>query len=152
MTRGTQRSEGDFFPARRDPWLALVLWGIMISTLPLILIVGITEGLFGLVLALISLLIYAGTAWLWFGTNYTIGSDALIVRCGPLKMRIKFSEVTRIAETRNLWASAALSIDRVEIRYARYNTVYVSPKDQDRFIALLSARCPDAQVVRKGEA
>lgn len=155
MTQKTQRHEGHFFSVRRDPWLALILWGTCIATLPLMIIVAVEEGIVGLTIALAALIVYAFVAWLWFGTYYTIDHDALNVKTGPFKRRIKFSEITRITETKSLWQgaifTAALSLHRVHIRYARYNAIDVSPEDQGRFIDMLAARCPKAKVDRLGE-
>jgi len=157
MASKTQRPEGEFFAVRRDPWVGVLLWGTIFATLLPLGIVMAKEGWGGVVLGTVILIGYSMIAWIWFGSYYVIGKDTLFIRFGPLRTRIKLSDITQIGETRDILRapalfSAALSVDRVVVRYARYNTGYGSPKEKARFIAALAAGCPKARVVRTDEA
>lgn len=54
--------------------------------------------------------------------------------------------IKNISETRNPISSPALSLDRLEIVYNRFDSVLISPADKIDFIAELLHRKPDIEV------
>jgi len=75
--------------------------------------------------------------WIWFKTGYTIRDNFLKIQYGPFKWKIKINEIDSIRETRNPFTAPALSMDKVEINYAKFKTVAISPKDKFEFISQL---------------
>jgi hypothetical protein len=76
-------------------------------------------------------------------TYYILESDALYIFCWFSKERIPYSQIISLKETRNPLASAALSIDRIEIKYRTKtwtSTIMISPKSKQDFIRLLEER------------
>lgn len=70
-------------------------------------------------------------------TRYTITESEVLIVCGPLAWQVPVQQITRIRPTRNPLSSPALSLDRLEIRYGKYDSVLVSPADQAGFLAAL---------------
>jgi hypothetical protein len=119
------------FQSKKDLWLGLLIWipiggGLMTSLM--------NGGWFikGLLLTTSCLV-----AWIWFVTYYYISDDLLMIRCGPFKEKIKIEDIKSIKKTRNPISSAALSLDRMEIRYGDYGMTIISPKHEEEFINLL---------------
>ncbi|MCC8117363.1 MAG: PH domain-containing protein [Bacteroidales bacterium] len=80
---------------------------------------------------------------IFFGTYYLIGDGVLTVKCGVLmNTKIKISEITSILPTKTWLSSPALSTDRLEIRYAKYGKVVISPENKEAFIAQCQALNP----------
>ncbi len=75
---------------------------------------------------------------MWLHTDYTIKGDRLHIRCGLLfRMNLPVSKISEISHRSTILSSPALSADRIGLKYGRRNWVYVSPEDQDDFIATL---------------
>lgn len=76
-------------------------------------------------------------------TDYTINGDKLHIRCGYLfRMDLPISKITEITHKSTLLSSPALSAKRIGLKYGKRALVYVSPKNQDDFIAALRAINP----------
>jgi len=119
------------FDSKKDFWLGVLIWiptggGFMVSLL--------SAGWFvkSLMLAVV---IFIG--WIWFGTRYYISEGELNVKCGPFSEIILIKDIKSIKKTRNPLSSAALSIDRIEIRYGYSGIVLISPKNKEQFIELI---------------
>ncbi|UKE71286.1 PH domain-containing protein [Xanthomonas cerealis pv. cerealis] len=68
-------------------------------------------------------------AWLLLSTAYTIESEVLIVRSGPIRQRIPLDQISDIRPSSNPISSPALSLDRLEIHYGQ-KRILISPKDK----------------------
>jgi uncharacterized membrane protein YdbT with pleckstrin-like domain len=85
--------------------------------------------------------------WVWFKTGYTVTDTELRVQTGPFFWTVSLDKVREVKKTRNLWSSAALSLDRVAVKHGRFNEViYVSPADEQGFLNMMRERCPQADV------
>ena len=75
-------------------------------------------------------------AYLFVTTNYTIyNQQTLIVKSGFLmNKKIDINSITKISKTNNPISSPALSLDRIEIFYNKYDSVIISPKNEQEFI------------------
>lgn len=144
MKAPVTRSTGNFFSARRDPWFALLIWGPLVGFLPLLLLTRSWEA------AAVILVIYGLVGWIWFGTGYTVGAREMLIETGPMRWRIKLSEINHVKETKSFTPSAALALDRLEIRYSKFGKVYISPKEKERFLEVIRKRCPRADIIRDG--
>lgn len=74
--------------------------------------------------------------YLFLTTNYTIyNQQTLIVKSGFLmNKKIDINSITKISKTNNPISSPALSLDRIEIFYNKYDSVIISPKNEQEFI------------------
>ncbi|QQL50678.1 PH domain-containing protein [Mucilaginibacter ginkgonis] len=67
-------------------------------------------------------------------TRYTIDGMNLNVRCGILiNKNIDINTITRITENNGFLSAPALSSDRIEVFYNRYDSVVISPKNKKLF-------------------
>lgn len=120
------------FVSKKDLWLGLLIWGAtgfgFINTV-------FTEG--WIIRTIMSVMVVF-LSWIWFGTNYEINDGLLIIRCGPFKSSIHIKDIKSIKKTRNPLSSAALSMDRLDVRYGYSGMVLISPKDREGFIDLIT--------------
>ena len=128
------------FQSKKDIWLAVLIWGVII----LMFFMMITEQ--NIVVYIVGILNNALLLWLWFGTNYKIDDENLIVKSGPFKSTIDIKSIKKLRATKTLLAGPALSIDRIEIQYKRYDSVIVSPKEKNKFIESLLSKNKSIEV------
>jgi hypothetical protein len=77
---------------------------------------------------------------IFLNTYYTIAGNELKVKCGFLiNATIDIDRITKIAPTNSILSSPALSMDRLEIFYNKFDSIIVSPEDKAGFIAQLKA-------------
>lgn len=77
-------------------------------------------------------------------TDYTINGDVLHIRCGFLfRMDLPISKISEITHKSTILSSPALSAKRIGLKYGRKRWVYISPKNQEEFIATLKSLNPD---------
>jgi hypothetical protein len=123
------------YKSKIDAWLAVVLIAAMaISAYAALSIffsgpasawwIALLTGGVGLGLPLAILL----------STRYTLGTDALVVRCGPFKWSVPMTQITGITPTSSSLSSPALSLDRLRIDYGRHKFLIISPRDKKGFL------------------
>lgn len=79
--------------------------------------------------------------------KYTIEKENLNIKCGFfINQNIDIKTIYKISETYNPLSSPAGSIDRLEIKYNKFDSVLVSPKDKSGFIRSLKLINPVIQV------
>lgn len=108
------------------------IFGIMLFTLIILIIdeVWVGTGIISIVILLILHLI--------FTTEYTIKGENLNVKSSFLvNENININSIRKLTETNNLVSSPAISIDRIEIVYNKFDTILVSPKAKTEFIQCL---------------
>jgi len=130
------------FKSKKDTWLALLIWAIIL--LPLYLLFQ-DEGLALtalIVLSLSSLL----CIWIWYGTYYTIEDKELKYQTGPFYGRLDIMSITKIHRTKSMMSSAALSMDRICIQYEKYNEILISPVRLEEFVRILKKINPNIVV------
>lgn len=81
-------------------------------------------------------------------TNYTITDNlTLRVKCGLfVNMVIDIDSIRKIEFTRSVLSSPALSMDRIEIFYNKFDSVIVSPDNKMEFIAKLQSINPAIEI------
>ena len=91
--------------------------------------------------------------WIWFGTYYVLEDKELVVKYGPASERIPYHLITRVAPCHNMKSSAALSLDRLEVKHGGglMPTSYISPKDQQKCVEELKIRSPQAKFTKKAK-
>lgn len=125
-----------------DTWLVLVVIGIVVAaSLPFILVDE--APLIGLVIGGVVLLVLADMV---VNTTYIIDGRTLTIRCGSLmKDRCDIMDITAVRPTRTPVSSAAMSLDRLELKL-RDRSIVISPKDKERFVDDLRAVNPEIKV------
>lgn len=139
-----------YFVSKKDITYFFVIWGVIaISSLIVILPIIYATSIFHLLWLLLGLLIIAFFIWLWFGTGYKIENDIIKIEHGPIKDTVKIRDIKKISKKKNFIAAASLAIDRLELQYGRYGSVFVSPKKEYEFIRLLLNKSPEIQMDNK---
>ena len=129
-----------YFPSKRDRWLGLLIWGlVLLSAVPALLKPGK-----GPLIIMIAVILFIG--WIWFGTGYAISDDELRIGCGPFRQRIPLQEIKEIKRTRSPLSAPACSLDRMEIRYGKSKRVMISPADKEDFIKTIIEESPSIQL------
>ena len=78
---------------------------------------------------------------MWVNTYYVLDEDELHVKCYPfINEKIPYASIKSIKETRSLFASAALSLDRIEIVYGIGGRIMISPQNKQEFLRQLEQR------------
>jgi len=107
--------------------IVLTLLGIMITMLVL-------KALSALI---IDMLIIAVFIHLFATTYYTIAGNVLQVKCSFVVINIDIATITKIENTTSVLSAPALSMDRIEVFYNKYDSVVISPGDKAGFIKRL---------------
>jgi hypothetical protein len=129
-----------YFPSKRDWWLGLLIWGLVVlAAVPALLKPGT-----GQFIMMIAVILFVG--WIWFGTGYEISEDELKIRCGPFRQRIPIQEIKEIKKTRSPLSAPACSLDRMEIKYGKSKRVMISPADKGNFIKTIMEKSPSIQL------
>ncbi|PPT73657.1 hypothetical protein XthCFBP4691_20115 [Xanthomonas theicola] len=122
------------FRSKIDWWLAAIMLVVIAASLATVIAASHGRSNGGLLTAAAVFVI--GTvlpAWLLLSTAYTVESEVLIVRSGPIRQRIPPDQISDISPSSNPVSSPALSLDRLEIHHGQKRTL-VSPKDKQGFI------------------
>lgn len=80
-------------------------------------------------------------------TRYIINENILVVKSTWIvNERIDISKITKIEKTNSVLSAPALSLDRLRIRYNKYDEVLVSPKEKKEFIDELFKINPNIEI------
>lgn len=129
------------FSSRKDILFTTIIIGVIAFTVILTLI-GILKGEMQpeeyWVLPIIILFLCL-VLWMFFGTNYELGKDGFIYRCGPINRKISIHRIREIVKGRTTWIGLkpATARNGLLIKYDKYNEVYISPKTNETFIKQL---------------
>jgi hypothetical protein len=78
--------------------------------------------------------------WIVITTDYTFNEVNLVIRSGPFRWIVPFAKIDEVKPSRTLISNPALSLDRLEIRFNRYEVVAISPERREAFLAELDER------------
>ena len=121
-------------------FIVIVLSAVMITMIVL-------KAWWGLI---IDICVLAFIAHLFILTYYTISGNTLKVRSGfIINITIDIATITKIEPTNTMLSAPALSMDRLEVFYNKYDSVVISPGDKAGFIGRLKEINPGI-VVKKG--
>ncbi|MFN4007189.1 MAG: PH domain-containing protein [Chitinophagaceae bacterium] len=127
------------FKSKVDTWYYILLCFLIIITLA----IALMHPQWYMSALMLPALVIAFTC---LATKYTVTATDLIVHCGFFKQSIPIASITIIQKC-NSWLSApALSMDRLEIRYRRFESVTISPTNKDAFIAALLSHNKDIEI------
>jgi hypothetical protein len=110
--------------------------------IPIVLIIGVTTTLMvlqkawpGVAIILVTLLFIVH---LITTTYYQIERGALRIKSGfIINKLIAINSIRKIQKSNSIFSSPAASLDRLEIFYNKYDSVLISPKDKQEFLAQL---------------
>jgi len=116
------------YKSKVDWWLGLVLVYPIFRSVASI-IEGEWIGYIGIVLCLMFVVFISKS------TRYIISENHLIVKCMFIvNDKIEISKIRKIEKTNSILSSPALSLDRIAIKFNKYDEVYISPKERQAFI------------------
>lgn len=129
------------FKSKIDWWFGLLLvYPIFMSVKSMLL--GEWVGLLGLSIVVVLILFFSKT------TRYIINDNQLIVMSTwVVYERIDISKITKIEKTNSILSSPALSLDRIRIRYNKYDEVLISPKVKKEFVDELLKVNPTIEII-----
>lgn len=124
-----------------DWWFYVVVFGVAAVTIPTIVPLFASGRPANVLIALFVLLTACALPlWLLASTYYRIDASALVVRSGPFRWTVPFSDIRNVQPSRSVLSSPALSLDRIRIDYGAGRTLLVSPKDREAFLAAIERR------------
>lgn len=132
------------FVSKRDWWISVLMLGISIV---LITITFVSQ--FKIIYKTFFLLLGMLILWIYNSTFYILSEDFLILRCGPLKVKIPYENIDYIQFTKDLISSIALSTDKLKIKTKDkwFNIVYISPLNKEEFVKKLSKKCDELKIL-----
>jgi hypothetical protein len=133
------------FNSKRDLWVYLIDV-FMIVVIAMEYQAGLSSGNTESAGILTAVIILGLLNWIIFGTNYTITDTKLVVRCGPMRFNIILDKIKSVTRVYNILSSAAMSFDRLKVKYNSYSTIYISPEDKIEFCRVLKEKCPGIEV------
>ncbi|MCV9387047.1 PH domain-containing protein [Reichenbachiella ulvae] len=133
-----------------------VSYGILIPVL--VLLVGITllpiysgepEGTIVSIIAVL-IPVSAFVLHLFFNTSYQIKDDKqLLITCGFLyHSAIDIKSIHSIRPSRSIISAPAASLDRIKLKYGRWDSVIISPENKQQFIKELQTINPDIELIK----
>ena len=86
-----------------------------------------------------------------FWTTYCIIDNGILkIKCGMLyNHKIEIESILKMIETNTIISSPALSLDRLEIVYNKYDRIIISPKNKQEFINNLLEINPNIEIIYK---
>ena len=128
------------FKSKIDWWFGLILvYPIFLSVKAML--EGEWIGLLGLTGVVGFILILSKT------TQYIINENQLVVKSTWIvNERIDISKITKVEKSNSILSSPALSLDRLLVRYNKYDEVLISPKEKIEFINELLKINPNIEI------
>ncbi len=133
------------FISKRDWWISVLMLAIFIYFIGMSLL-----NEFSIIIRVVFLFSGILVLWIYNATFYVLSKDYLLLRCGPLKVKIHYKDIESIKATKNLISSIALSTDKLKIKIKgkRFGVVYISPLNKEEFINELSKKCDELKILK----
>lgn len=130
------------FTSAKGIFTGLIVWGVVLLLVALSFWEVYEDGqLNKIYLHVINLLIISFLAWIWFGTNYEIRNEILYYKAGPIKGSIPVSSIKKVSPSKTMWSGLkiALATKGIIVQYNKWDDIYISPENNETFIAALLA-------------
>lgn len=138
-----QSADTVWFKSKLDWWLGGVLVALPLLSIALLLSALLDGDSDAVVASSIGLGVVAVIyIVLVIPIRYGVSEDALFVRFGLIRQRIRFDSIREVYPTHAPWSSPALSLDRLAIKTGRgpLHLTLISPVERDVFVQLLSSK------------
>lgn len=139
------------YPTAVDWWLGLLIIAVPVIVIgSAILLTATAEAVDAAVgwLTVVGVIaLYVGLVW---PIAYELHPEALVIRFGLVRSRIRYDRIRGVRPTRSFLASPAMSVHRLAIDLGGSVPPSISPADRDGFLADLAARAPHLR--REGES
>jgi len=123
-------------------FLAIILGGMFIKLL--------YDGTWSVSLLIFCQILFI--AHLFLTTFYIVENEKLHVKSGFLiNILIDIQQIKKISETNTIMSAPAVSFDRLEILYNKFDTVVISPKEKMQFIEAIKKINPKVEVKLKNK-
>jgi ABC-type bacteriocin/lantibiotic exporter with double-glycine peptidase domain len=125
--------------------------GIILPILVVLFVVGLFMTLMKIWIGfLVILLLLTFIIHMLLTTQYKIVGRTLKVKSGVFVNKVvNIDTISKIIETNSTLSSPANSLDRLELRYNKFERIIISPKDKNGFIKTLSELKPDIDIQLK---
>lgn len=131
------------YPSKISYGLLFFVLLVMIAPLIFELYTGGISSKFIIAIGIISIP-FAFILHLFFKTEYTIDDQILNIKCSfVLNENIDIASIKEISKTNSLISSPAPSLDRILIKYGKYNRIIISPRNKLAFAKDLTEMNPD---------
>lgn len=120
----------------------------LISFLIILAIISFSDK--GYIFCFILIAVLSYLVWMWYDTYYVIDGDQLFYKSALLKGSIKISTIVEIVKKNITQCSGikpSLSTKGILIKYNKWDDIYISPVDIDRFIAALKNVNPNIKTI-----
>lgn len=136
------------FESKRDALIVVLIWAGALTCLYAAVVQFQLETT---PLNAFMVLLFAAAAvvilWVLYGIRYTLTTERLLIRCGPLRYRVSLAAIDSVQPSRNPLSSPAASLDRLLIEWNdRRRKILISPTPKAEFLRELNARCPQLRV------
>ena len=81
-------------------------------------------------------------------THYIFDPTALICQSGIIKKQIEYSEIKKVTTKTTLFVGfkLSLSIKGIVIHYGKYEEIFISPQEQEKFLEMLKEKNPTISI------
>ncbi len=81
-------------------------------------------------------------------THYIFDPKTLICRSGFIKKQIEYSEIKKVTTNTTLFVGLklSLSINGIVIHYGKYEEIFISPQEQEKFLEILKEKNPTISI------
>lgn len=136
------------YPSKKDALTGSIIAGVVLFMIGEMVLLPFHENPIAYIVMALPI---ALMAWTWFDTGYRIDASHLYFACGPFRGKIALANITLLTCGETMWAGyrPALARKGIVVRYNRWDEIYISPKDQEAFVAGLVERNPKIAVVKK---
>ncbi|WP_147425698.1 PH domain-containing protein [Mucilaginibacter gracilis] len=119
----------------------------LISFLIIMAIISFSDKAYIVTVILIATLSYL--VWMWYDTYYMIDGDKLFYKSALLKGSINISTIVEIVKNKTQFSGIkpSLSTKGIIIKYNKWDDIYISPIDIDRFIGALKNVNPSIKTI-----
>lgn len=81
-------------------------------------------------------------------THYIFDPTTLICRSGFIKKQIEYSEIKKVTTNTTLFVGLklSLSIKGIVVHYGKYEAIFISPQEQEKFLEMLKEKNPTISI------
>ncbi len=88
--------------------------------------------------------------WIWFDTYYIVDQEILKAKNGPFVWRVAIKDINLIRLNQPTIIGVikpTLSFRSMEIVYNKYNSIFITPEQEDKFLDHLKSICSEIQII-----